>query len=241
MTAVEEDAEPLSAKVAARIRTMLVEGRFAPGEKLYELEIATELEISRNTLREVFRLLTSQGLLTHIPNRGVFVAAPDEAMVMDIYRVRGVIQKAAVSAASPGHPVLARMGALANEADAARKAGDWKRAGAINWEFHRAMVELCDSPKLSVCFDQVLAELRLVFHQLEDTAHLHQLSIERNTSLIALLQVGNIAEATHQLEADLLKSERAVLAALQRRKSGKRSERACLDSIGCSSTRTAQL
>lgn len=83
MTAVEEDAEPLSAKVAARIRTMLVEGRFAPGEKLYELEIATELEISRNTLREVFRLLTSQGLLTHIPNRGVFVAAPDEAMVME--------------------------------------------------------------------------------------------------------------------------------------------------------------
>ncbi|WP_370056045.1 GntR family transcriptional regulator [Sinorhizobium fredii] len=45
---------------------MLIEGRFAAGEKLSEQQIATELEISRNTLREVFRLLTSQGLLTHI-------------------------------------------------------------------------------------------------------------------------------------------------------------------------------
>ncbi|WVT77858.1 GntR family transcriptional regulator (plasmid) [Sinorhizobium chiapasense] len=239
MTAVEADAEPLTAKMAARIRTMLIEGRLAPGEKLSEQQIAADLEISRNTLREVFRLLASQGLLTHIPNRGVFVVAPDEAMVMDIYRVRRVIQKAAVQAASPGHPALARMGALADEADAATKAGDWKRVGAINLEFHRAMVELCDSPKLSECFDQVLAELRLVFHQLEDTAYLHQLSIERNTSLVTLLQVENIGEATHQLEADLLKSERAVLAGLQRRKNGNKSERACLDSIGRSSTRKA--
>ncbi|WP_231698930.1 GntR family transcriptional regulator [Sinorhizobium fredii] len=219
---------------------MLIEGRFAAGEKLSEQQIATELEISRNTLREVFRLLTSQGLLTHIPNRGVFVAAPDESMVMDIYRVRGAIQRAAVQASTPGHPALACMGALADEADAARKSGDWERVGAINFQFHRAMVELCDSPKLSVYFDLVLAELRLVFHQLEDTAHLHQLSIERNASLIALLQAEHITEAVRQLEAYLLKSERAVLAALQRRKSGKKSERACIGSIGHSSTRTAQ-
>lgn len=214
----QDDEQSLVAKISSDIRRLLISGEFAPGEKLSEQQMASQFGISRNTLREVFRLLSSQGLLNHIPNRGAFVAAPDEADVIDIYRVRGVIQKGAVQAASPGHPALARMRALAADAETARADDAWRRVGTINMEFHRAMVELCDSPRLSAGFDLVLAELRLVFGQLEDTSHLHEPYIALNVTLLEYMERGDTVAALEALDAYLVKSERSVLAALQRRR-----------------------
>ncbi|MFS2324148.1 GntR family transcriptional regulator [Brucella sp. H1_1004] len=213
------DDQSLATQTAAKIREMLITGELSPGTKLSEQQISAQFGISRNTLREVFRLLTSQSLLTYIPNRGVFVATPDEATVVDIYRVRRVIQKGAVQVAIPGHPALLRMRALLAQTASAQEAGNWRQVGTINMEFHRAMVELCDSPRLSSCFDLVLAELRLVFVQLEDTAHLHEPYIAQNAELLASLEAGDIETATQQLDSYLLRSERSVLAALQRKKS----------------------
>ncbi|MER8855985.1 GntR family transcriptional regulator [Mesorhizobium australicum] len=216
--ALEIDDRSLAESVAARMRELLIVGEFAPRQKLSEQQVATRFGISRNTLREVFRLLTSQRLLKHIPNRGVFVVAPGEAEVIDIYRVRSVIQRGAVQAAVRGHPALARMRLLAEQALKARPDGDWRQVGTINMEFHRAMVELCDSPRLSACFALVLAELRLVFGQLEDAAHLHEPYIDLNASIIRRLEEGDMAAALSQLESYLLKSEKSVLAALLRRR-----------------------
>jgi len=213
-----DDDQPLATQTAAKIREMLITGELLPGTKLSEQQISAQFGISRNTLREVFRLLTSQSLLNYIPNRGVFVATPDEATVVDIYRVRRVIQKGAVQIAVPAHPALARMNVLLAQAVLAQENGDWRQVGTINMEFHRAMVELCDSTRLSACFDLVLAELRLVFAQLEDNAHLHESYIALNAELLSSLQSGNNEIAVRQLDSYLLSSERSVLAALQRKK-----------------------
>ncbi|ARQ13278.1 GntR family transcriptional regulator protein (plasmid) [Rhizobium etli] len=212
----ENDDRSLVESAAAKMRESLIAGDLAPGQKLSEHQVAAQFGISRNTLREVFRLLTSQRLLTHIPNRGVFVASPDEAAVIDIYRVRAVIQAGAIRAAMPGHPALAKMRRLSERGREISLTGDWRKVGTNNMEFHRAMVEICDSPRLSACFDLVLAELRLVFGQLEDTAHLHEPYLDLNRSLITVLDEGDVVIALSQLETYLLKSERAVLAALQR-------------------------
>lgn len=66
----------LNDRVAEQIRERIVRGEFQPGSRLSEVALSESLEISRNTLREVFRLLTKEGLLRHLPNRGVFVAIP---------------------------------------------------------------------------------------------------------------------------------------------------------------------
>ena len=213
-----EEELSLASRVAAEMRAMLTAGEFSPGQRLSEIDMAQRFSISRNTLREVFRLLTSQGLLTYIPNRGVSVAAPDVSDVIDIYRARAVIQNGAIRLAAPTHPAMARMDELARESERARDAGDWRRVGTLNMEFHRAMVALADSPRLSQGFDLVLAELRLVFGQLDDGAHLHEPYIAMNAALVAALKAGDRAAALERMDAYLLKSERAVLAALQRRK-----------------------
>ncbi len=44
-------------QVAARLRTMLVEGQIAPGAKLNERELSEQLRVSRTPLREAIKLL----------------------------------------------------------------------------------------------------------------------------------------------------------------------------------------
>lgn len=208
----------LASKVAAQIRNRLIEGEFRAGEKLSEQQVAQTFSISRNTLREVFRLLTSQGLLVHVPNRGVFVASPDEAAIIDLFRVRSVIQRGAIEAATKTHPALSRMRELVEEAKLAAAADDWSRVGTLNMAFHRTMVEFCDSQRLNEWFELILAELRLVFGHLGDSNHLHEPFIPMNESLLATLERGDQGAALDQLETYLVKSERGIHAALQRQR-----------------------
>lgn len=212
------DQGSLVGLTAVRIREKIIAGDLSPGRKLSEAHMSAELGVSRNTLREVFRLLTSQRLLTYIPNRGVFVSAPDEVAVIDIYRVRQIVQKGALAMATLGHPALTRMAEIAGQGRRAGEEGDWSRVSGLNLEFHRAMVELCDSPRLTATFDLVLAELRLVFAQVPDTAHLHAPFIELNAKLIATLEKGKFAEALSQIDTYLHRSERSVLSVLSREK-----------------------
>src|SRR5438067_11758794 len=66
---------PLVAQTAAAIRARIEAGRWHVGEQLpAEPQLATELGISRGTLRESVRMLISNGLLDRRHGVGTFVA-----------------------------------------------------------------------------------------------------------------------------------------------------------------------
>jgi DNA-binding GntR family transcriptional regulator len=55
------------------LRASLLEGEFVPGEAISEPVLASRFNVSRGPVREALLLLSEEGLLTHIPNRGFFV------------------------------------------------------------------------------------------------------------------------------------------------------------------------
>jgi DNA-binding GntR family transcriptional regulator len=60
-------------RIVEVLRGRITEGYFTPGTRLSEDALAEALGVSRNTLREAFRLLTHERLLEYRLNRGVFV------------------------------------------------------------------------------------------------------------------------------------------------------------------------
>lgn len=214
-----EISPTLAEKVADRIRDKVVHGDFMPGQHLSEAALSENLEVSRNTLREVFRLLTKEGLLRHEPNRGVFVASPSMATIIDLYRVRRLIQCQAIVKAYPKHPSVARMRQAVVEAQAYREKDDWIAVGSADLAFHAAIVELADSPRLSTFFGQIAAEMRLAFGLLNDPEFLHAPFIDMNLEILKLLEAGKTAAAAASLETYLVQAERTVLGAFSRRPS----------------------
>jgi DNA-binding GntR family transcriptional regulator len=74
-------------RAAARLRTMLVEGRIAPGAKLNERELAAALDVSRTPLREAIKLLAAEGLVDLLPNRGAVAVKLTEADVVHSFEL----------------------------------------------------------------------------------------------------------------------------------------------------------
>jgi len=207
----------LTDTVAESIRQKLIHGELRAGQRLSEAALSEQLEISRNTLREVFRILIKEGLLHHAPNRGVSVVVPSIADIIDIYRVRRLIECQALAQAWPRHPAHKRMEQAVHQAREAREAGNWLDVGSANMAFHAGIVALADSERLSAMFADVAAELRLAFGLLDDPEYLHAPYMEQNAHLLDLFSEGKTQLAAQTLEGYLNQSERMVLAVYARR------------------------
>ncbi|MGW7055828.1 GntR family transcriptional regulator [Streptomyces sp. NPDC054887] len=197
-------------RVADILRTRIAEGYFPPGERLSEDAIGKALGVSRNTLREAFRLLTHERLLVHRLNRGVFVRVLAVEDVADIYRVRRLIECSVVRGL--GAPPFALDGLDKAVGDGERAAGrqEWPDVSTANIHFHRELVALAASPRTDELMRGVLAELRLAFHVVADPRRLHEPYLVRNRQILESLRAGD-PTAAERLLADYLDDSRTQL------------------------------
>ncbi|MBV2181958.1 MAG: GntR family transcriptional regulator [Castellaniella sp.] len=201
----------LADTVAENIRQQLIHGQLHAGQRLSEASLSDQLAVSRNTLREAFRILVKEGLLHHEPNRGVSVVVPSIADIIDIYRVRRLIECQALAQAWPRHPAHKRLIQATHDASRMRETGDWLGVGSANMAFHAGIVALADSARLSAMFADIAAELRLAFGLLDDPEYLHAPFVDQNIHLLTLFESGDTAAAAKTLEDYLIQSERMVL------------------------------
>jgi len=202
--------------LADALRESIIDGEFAPGSKLSESMLAERFEVSRNTVREAFRVLAEQRLIEHVPHRGVSVAAPTIADVIDIYRVRRTIECTTLRECEPQHPAVERMKDALDEAERVLPDKDWHGVGSANMAFHVALIDLADSPRLARTYRNLAAELRLVFLAIDDPRSLHEPFVRKNRVVLEALVNEGPDAAADALEEYLVHSERLVLGAFAR-------------------------
>lgn len=204
-------------RVSDILRSRIADGYFPPGQRLSEDSIGGALGVSRNTLREAFRLLTHERLLVHQLNRGVFVRVLSVQDVEDIYRTRRLVECAVVRGlGEPPFAVHAVTAAVDSGLRAARE-GDWKGVSTANIHFHRELVALAGSARVDELMRSVFAELRLAFHVVADPRLLHEPYLARNREILGALTAGDRDGAGRLLEAYLDDSLRGLVEVYTRR------------------------
>jgi DNA-binding GntR family transcriptional regulator len=210
------DRSSTAERVADVLRHRITEGDLPPGARLSEDQLVGVLRVSRNTLREAFRLLTHEGLLVHQLHRGVFVPELDTEDVADLYRLRRMIECDVVRSLGRLDTVRLRPlhDAVAAGEDAARRE-DWIAVGTANMRFHQHLVALAGSRRIDELATRLLAELRLAFHAIASPRRLHEPYVARNRALLALLVDGETERAAKELveylddsQAELLRAHR---------------------------------
>lgn len=202
--------------VAGVLRARISGGQLSPGTKLSEQKLSLALGVSRNTLRDAFTVLAAESVVRRIPNRGVFVAAPGAEDVKEIYRVRRLIEPAALLWAPVPDDAIGRLTGIVAQAREAMAEGSVKGMGDANQDLHKAFVSLAGSASLDMLMDKVLAEMRLVFHAMATTPDFHSHYVERNAALVAQIAAGRREEAATALRAYLDTAEQELLARLTR-------------------------
>ncbi|MYU22638.1 GntR family transcriptional regulator [Streptomyces sp. SID8352] len=199
-------------RVADLLRAEIRAGTLRPGQRLSEEHFRARYGVSRSSLREAFRLLVRDRLLVHELSRGVFVREPTRAELRDLYRVRRVIECAALRQVETLTPVLLRQLAEAiEEGKRAAGEGQWELVASASIRFHQTLVALAGSERLNEIMDGVLAEHRLAYALMKDTQVFHLGFLNRHEAIADTLRAGDLDGAAALLDQYLRDSERAVL------------------------------
>jgi DNA-binding GntR family transcriptional regulator len=100
---IEKAPQTLRDIVQDRMRTAIIEGHFAPGQRLVERPLCEQLGVSRTVVRETIRFLEAEGLVNIIPNRGPIVAKLDWHQAKQIYDIRRQLEASAVAECAQNH------------------------------------------------------------------------------------------------------------------------------------------
>jgi DNA-binding GntR family transcriptional regulator len=129
------------------IRTAIVEGRMAPGERLKEATLARDLGLSRTPVREALLTLQAEGFLELEPNRGARVRSYTIAQLEDLYDVRALLEGHAARRAAERITELdlLRLKASCTRFDQLVAGQDLLELYNENANFHRIVVEVSGS------------------------------------------------------------------------------------------------
>jgi DNA-binding GntR family transcriptional regulator len=74
------------------LRNDIIEGKYAPGDKISEVEVASQLNVSRSPVHSAVNELIGEGLLVSHPNKPVRVKELTIKQILDIYEYRVLVE-----------------------------------------------------------------------------------------------------------------------------------------------------
>lgn len=137
--------------VLAALRSEILTGQLGPGDQIVQELLAERYGVSRVPLREALKTLESEGQVVYHPHRGYFVAELSVADLLEVYRLRALLEAEAIRAAVPtlGDDDVDALADLAHEIDLAADGGDVIAMTAANRRFHFAVFDAAGMPRLS--------------------------------------------------------------------------------------------
>jgi DNA-binding GntR family transcriptional regulator len=136
------------------IRAAIVEGEFAPGERLPEEDLAERAKVSRTPVREALRRLANEGVVEFVANRGAQVAQWSKQDLQELFDLRAVLEgyAARLAAANASDDDIARLSLLADQMEALAQdptAENLERIAELNNTFHADLIEVAGNRLLA--------------------------------------------------------------------------------------------
>lgn len=203
----------VSAAAADAIRTAILEGELAPGDRLKEREIAQQLGISSTPVREALQSLDAEGLIELVPNRGATVRSYDEETLEELYRLRALLEGHAAGQAA--ERITEAQLALLEESNERfaklRTDDDLRSLVRENLVFHSLIIEAAGGAKLAELVQNVM-HIPLIYRvYIWYSPEQKLLSEKYHRQLVAALRERDAARAEQVMQEHVLEA-RDVLA-----------------------------
>lgn len=205
--------QPVVKRIVDDLRREISLGRWRPSERLRIEEMRARFGVSAISMREALSVLTGEGYVTALPQRGFFVSAYSRETLRDMTRVRGEMECVGLRWSMQNSTVDWRAGVVgAHHAlreiellvahDRKRHAVEWDQR---NRDFHLSLCETCGSPTLLAqiaSFYDLTRRYRLT--ALDDTAIPGEASFREHEEILRLVLDGKAAEAEAALRAHIV-------------------------------------
>ncbi|MGM7699875.1 GntR family transcriptional regulator [Microbacterium sp. A84] len=188
--------------ITAELRKAIFTGALPVGSPIGEVEMSSQLGVSRSPLRESTQRLVQEGLLTASPGRGMRVSVIGPEHVADVYDARLAIEGQAVRLIVKSGSVsaihnLERAYAELVEASAGT---DARTIGDADIEFHRLLVDSAGSRRLSHYMATLAIETRIASLSDPNGYTVRRSVSETYRTLLDALTAGDVLAAFVALE-----------------------------------------
>jgi DNA-binding GntR family transcriptional regulator len=158
-----ERPQSLTSVVLQELERLILSGQIGPGEPINEKAFAERNSVSRGPIREACRKLEQAGLVTIIPNRGVFVRKLEAKDAIEICDVRAVLSGYAgrILAEKATRGQIADLTEMAEYMEAASEGSDIEGFYSLNSKFHQAIFEFAGNERLRAMYLGINKELYL--------------------------------------------------------------------------------
>lgn len=200
--------------IADVVRERVIDGSFAPGTQLGEVQLAEQLGVSRGPVREALQRLIQEGLLEGRPHRGVFVARLGGEDVLDVYRARRAVERAAAELLVERHGTAAldELARLVARMESAAERGRWSNVVDLDRRFHETLVSAAGSPRLTRMFRTLLAETAMCMAALESAYPVRRDIAGEHRLLLEALTAGDLGRVLACIEEHLDQAVRHLVA-----------------------------
>lgn len=196
------DQSKTALRICSIIEQRIASGAYRDGEKLSEVALAEQLEVSRTPLREAFQMLESIGLVELIPRRGAFVRRPTVTRLVEMFEVMAELEawcvRLATKRITPAQWLYLRQAAL--DCDAALSAGEPGRYFEANNRLHGTIYEASGNQVLTEETQRMHRRLHPFRRQQLDVTGRLADSMQEHSDILAAMERGDAEGA-----ADLMR------------------------------------
>ncbi len=149
--------ENLDDKIHARLRTLIVERRLPPGQRILQDQLAREMGVSRTPLVNALKRLAQERLVQWVPRRGIYVKRFTKREMARLFQVREALEGLSARLAAPriGREEVDRLGRMFRELDVAATPAGVRRYIERDRHFHWRLVEIAGNEQLAAAMESV--------------------------------------------------------------------------------------
>jgi DNA-binding GntR family transcriptional regulator len=196
------------------LRNMIIEGELRPGSRIAELRLCARFGVSRTPLREAFKVLSAEGLVRLLPNKGATVVRVTPQDVEQAIPILGVLEALAgeLACARIDKESLGRIRSTHRQMVEHFSRGERRPYAELDRALHNAIVEAAGNKTLSENYKMLQARLssvlptqsgqwpqqmRQMFQSAfqNNTRRMHwAAAVEEHEQMLAALEAGNGAQ-----------------------------------------------
>ena len=188
-------AGTLPEEVSARIVEGIGAGRWLSGERIFEVELAEELKVSRAPVRSALKALEKQGIVYTIPHRGTYVIEIDEHKIRQAFMVRLDLELHACTdtvrnvQANPAELDALRI--ILNDMQEAVDNRDIERFGSADLDFHGWLVETSRIQILNTLWSAMSQHMQIYFAIIGEEWRVLGAKLEEHRRMYELIEQGD--------------------------------------------------
>jgi DNA-binding GntR family transcriptional regulator len=183
--------------VLAELRRLITAGQLRPGQQIVQDALAVQFGVSRVPLREALKILEGEGQVTYVAHRGYFVTELSLSDLIEVYRIREILEAEAVSIAVPQMTAedIHRLEEAERDVRAAADIADVVAMTSANRRLHFAILDACALPRL-VWLIRLLWDATEVYRSVYyNEAHNREMVDSEHRALVAAVKAGDATAA----------------------------------------------